>query len=513
MLVIFLAVIGPWLYLRRKKKKRLKAFGEGLADTLQLMSGSLSAGLSLSQSVDTIVREGNESIATEFRRVVIESRLGVTIEDALEGVASRMQSRDFGWVVMAIRIQREVGGNLAELLLTVAATLREREYLRRHVRALSAEGRLSCYVLGGLPPGFLAYLTLTKPDYVAPMYSTPIGWVLCWGHGAPVGGRHPLDVQGLEGGRVMNMILPVGFGLIFVALFLVFASVGGLTQERSGVNRSIAVLEALTAAPAEMKVELEPSFSDRVLFPLLARTQAMGRRLTPEDANDRIREKLDLAGNPSGWTVERVMAGKVVGFAAGLMVSLVVALSMRLGFVPTLAVVVVASLVGYLAPNMYLYQRAHDRAESLQRALPDAIDLLTISVESGLGFDAACAQVSKNTEGPLAQEFARMLQEMQIGRGRSEALRSLAERTSLPDLRSFVSAMVQADAFGIPVGQVLRVQSSEIRVKRRQWAEEQAQKVPVKILVPLIFCILPCLFIAVLGPAGISLMENFSGKL
>jgi tight adherence protein C len=147
----------------------------------------------------------------------------------------------------------------------------------------------------------------------------------------------------------------------------------------------------------------------------------------------------------------------------------------------------------------------------MQRALPDAIDLLTISVESGLGFDAAVAQVARNTEGPLAEEFARMLQEMQIGRGRSDALRSLAERTNLPDMRGFVSAMVQADAFGIPVGQVLRVQSSEIRVKRRQWAEEMAQKVPVKILVPLIFCILPTLFIAVLGPAGISIMDNFSG--
>ena len=311
----------------------------------------------------------------------------------------------------------------------------------------------------------------------------------------------------------MSVVLLVGFGLIFVALFLVFGAVGGLTKERSGVNRSIAVLEALTAAPAEMKLELDASFSDRVLFPLLARTQRMGRRLTPEDASDRIREKLDTAGNPKGWTVERVMAGKVLGFAAGLMVSLAIALAMRLGFLPTLGVVVVASLAGYLAPNMYLYQQTYDRSEKLQRALPDAIDLLTISVESGLGFDAACAQVSKNTEGPLAEEFARMLQEMQIGRGRSEALRSLADRTSIPDLRSFVSAMVQADAFGIPVGQVLRVQSSEIRVKRRQWAEEMAQKVPVKILVPLIFCILPCLFIAVLGPAGISMMENFSGKL
>jgi tight adherence protein B len=178
---VFVALLGPWFYLKRKQKRRLKAFGKALADTLQLMSGSLSAGLSLPQSVDTIVREGAEPIASEFRRVVIESRLGVTIEDALEGIAQRMQSRDFGWVVMAIRIQREVGGNLAELLLTVAATLREREYLRRHVHALSAEGRLSCYVLGGLPPGFLAYLALSKPDYVEPLFTTPIGWMMCIG--------------------------------------------------------------------------------------------------------------------------------------------------------------------------------------------------------------------------------------------------------------------------------------------------------------------------------------------
>ncbi|MCW2806151.1 MAG: type secretion system family protein [Marmoricola sp.] len=310
-----------------------------------------------------------------------------------------------------------------------------------------------------------------------------------------------------------NVMLPLAFGMIFLALFLVFAAIGGLTKERAGVGRSIAVLEALTSAPDEMKGELDSSFTERVLFPLLTRTQTMGRRLTPEDASERIREKLELAGNPFGWTVERVMAGKVVGFAAALVVSLTLALIMGLSFLTTLGFVVIVSLVGYMAPNMYLYQQTFDRSEKLQRALPDAIDLLTISVESGLGFDAACAQVARNTEGPLSEEFARMLQEMQIGRGRSEALRSLAERTNLPDLRSFVSAMVQADAFGIPVGQVLRVQSSEIRVKRRQWAEEMAQKVPVKILVPLIFCILPCLFIAVLGPAGISIMNSFSGKL
>jgi tight adherence protein B len=128
--------------------------------------------------VDTIVREGNEPIAGEFRRVVIESRLGVPLEDSMDGVAERMESRDWEWVVMAIRIQREVGGNLAELLLGVAETLRERDYLRRHVRALSAEGRLSCYILGGLPPGFLVFLTVSKPDYVYPLYHTPLGYIL-----------------------------------------------------------------------------------------------------------------------------------------------------------------------------------------------------------------------------------------------------------------------------------------------------------------------------------------------
>ena len=309
------------------------------------------------------------------------------------------------------------------------------------------------------------------------------------------------------------MVLLLGVACIFAALFVTFAAIGGLTSETPGVNRSLSVLEALTKAPEQMRNELDLPFVDRVLAPLLSRVQGITRRLTPTDASDRIRQKLDLAGNPPGMTVERVNGLKVLGFGGALVGSLVLSTVMSLSLTVTLVFVIGASLAGYLGPNMFLYQRAYDRAEKLRRALPDAIDLLTISVESGLGFDAAVAQVARNTEGPLADEFARMLQEMQIGLSRTDALRSLAERTNLPDLRAFVSAMVQADAFGIPIGQVLRVQSSEIRVKRRQWAEEAAQKVPVKILIPLIFCILPCLFIAVLGPAGIAIMSSFKGHL
>jgi tight adherence protein C len=174
-----------------------------------------------------------------------------------------------------------------------------------------------------------------------------------------------------------------------------------------------------------------------------------------------------------------------------------------------LLVVVGGAVLGFFSPGLYLYQRAYDRSERIRRDLSGALDLLTISVEAGLGFDAAVQQVARNTEGPLADELARVLREMQLGQGRAQALRALAERTTVAELRGFVGAMVQADVLGIPIAQVLRVQSAEIRVKRRQHAEERAQQVPVKMTVPLIFCILPCLFVVVLGPAVLNIMDTF----
>ena len=305
-------------------------------------------------------------------------------------------------------------------------------------------------------------------------------------------------------------LLVIGIAGIFTALLLSLTAIGVFTNEARGVSKSLAVVEAFSAAPHAMQKELQPSFQDRVMAPLLDRFVAMGKRITPADYADRIRKKLDIAGNPSGWTVDRVISLKFIGLVGGAVGGLVFSLLVGFGLGPLLAVAVMGTVAGYFGPNFYLYQKGYDRTAQMQRALPDALDLLVISVEAGLGFDSALSQVARNTEGPLANEFARVLQEMQIGLGRSNALRALAERSTLPDLRSFASAMVQADSFGIPVGQVLRVQSDEIRVKRRQRAEEQAQKVPVKILLPLMACILPCLFIVVIGPAAISLMGAFS---
>jgi tight adherence protein C len=304
-------------------------------------------------------------------------------------------------------------------------------------------------------------------------------------------------------------LLVVGIVGIFVALTLSLAAVGVFSNEARGVSKSLAVVEAFSAAPAAMQQELEPSFQDRVLAPLLDRFVTLGKKITPADYADRIRKKLDIAGNPPGWTVDRVVSLKFVGVVGGAAVGLLLSLVVGMGVAPLLAITAGAAAAGYFGPNLYLYQKGYDRTAQMQRALPDAIDLLVISVEAGLAFDSAMAQVARNTQGPLANEFARVLQEMQIGLGRSNALRALAERTTLPDLRSFASAMVQADSFGIPIGQVLRVQSQEIRVKRRQRAEELAQKVPVKILMPLMGCILPVLFIVVVGPAAIGIMAMF----
>jgi tight adherence protein C len=165
----------------------------------------------------------------------------------------------------------------------------------------------------------------------------------------------------------------------------------------------------------------------------------------------------------------------------------------------------VAGLAGFFLPDVLLYNTGTKRQENVQRALPDALDMMTVCVEAGLGFDASLAQVARNTTGPLAAECARVLQEMQFGKSRIQALRSMAERTTVAELRMLVSALVQASELGIPVATVLREQALEMRVRRRQRAEESAQKVTVKILVPLIFCLFPALMIIVIGPGALSI--------
>ena len=302
-------------------------------------------------------------------------------------------------------------------------------------------------------------------------------------------------------------VLYVGLLGVFAGVAILLTAVGGLTTERATVARSLAAVEAIESAPKSMRPELDPSFSDRVLTPAWARLIRIGRRFTPMGRAERLRVKLELAGNPVGWDVDRVLASKALGLIVGIAIGVGVPLLVG-NFLWAVLFGVALGFLGFYAADLMLYQVAYNRTDAITKSLPDALDMLMISVESGLGFDAALAQVAKNTTGPLAEELFRVLQEMQLGTGRADALRGLVDRTDVSDLRTFVTAMLQADTLGIPIANVLRVQAKEMRLKRSQRAEEQAQKVPVKILFPLIFFILPSLFVIILGPAAISIYDT-----
>jgi tight adherence protein C len=309
-----------------------------------------------------------------------------------------------------------------------------------------------------------------------------------------------------------SLVLVFGLAAIFLAVVLLLIAFGVLSSERAGVGRSLAAVEAIQSAPSSMvRSELDKPFGERVLSPLFERLTSGGGRLTANGQKMAIRRRLDLAGNPEGWDVDRVLAFKMLGLIAFALVSAAFALLFGWSLAVAIGAIALGAAVGFFVPDMFLYQMSYERTERMRRELPDALDLLTISVEAGMSFDGALSQVAKNSEGPLAGEFFRVLQEMQIGVGRTDAIRAMGERTDLADLRQFATAMVQADAFGIPIANVLRVQAKEMRIKRSQAAEEAAQKVPVKILFPLIFCILPSLFVVILGPAAINILHNLFG--
>ena len=258
--------------------------------------------------------------------------------------------------------------------------------------------------------------------------------------------------------------------------------------------------------------QLKSSSLERLIFPFTAKVISSITRHTPLDLYRRVNRLIELAGNPPSLTAERIVAFKIVFGIVGVVVGILVApLLPFTGFAVPVVTVGVFALAGYTFPSAGLAARASKRQKEIRKALPDTMDLLTISVEAGLGFDAALAQVVKNVPGPLSEEIARMLQEMQIGVTRAEALRHLNDRTDVPELDGFVLSMIQADKYGVGVAKVLRAQSTELRQKRRQRAEEVAQKVPLKLLFPMIFLVLPALFIVILGPGAIHVYETFFG--
>jgi tight adherence protein C len=308
----------------------------------------------------------------------------------------------------------------------------------------------------------------------------------------------------------------LAIGCLFLAIVMVGVFVDQTMTEK---RRAVRLLESQVTGPAGhadaavdiREQEMSENFGTRVLVPVVSRAGRVAKRVTPLDARDRIAKKLVVAGSPAGWDAERVLAFKIIGAVVGFVGSLV--LGSMIGLSPFLHIVVIGLLTcaGFLAPDSILSNRVQERQKEILRTLSDTLDLLTISVEAGLSLNAAMAQVVRNVPGVLSSEFARMLQEIQLGVPRSDAFRHLAERTDVEELNAFTLAMIQADVFGVSISSVLRTQAEQLRIKRRQSIEAKAQQTPVKIVFPLVLCVLPALFVVIVGPGAIQIFNSFLG--
>lgn len=297
----------------------------------------------------------------------------------------------------------------------------------------------------------------------------------------------------------------------FAAVLLGAFAVNDYVLERRRVYRQLRTMEAYQIDPAQVRArELAVGASSRLWAPAARRLGELGRRLTPAGVVDRLRQDLVYAGSPANWDAERILAVKLVLTAGLLLLSFLLSVTGTLDAARVVAAFFVAGFMGWFAPDLILRSRARQRQDQIRRTLPDSLDLMSITVEAGLGFDAALQRVAREVKGPLGEEMFRVVQEMQLGKSRREALRGLGDRSSVPELKEFVLAMIQADIFGIAIAQVLHVQAEEMRIKRRQQVEERAMKVPVKMIFPLIMCILPATFIVLTGPAILRIYDFFT---
>jgi tight adherence protein C len=303
---------------------------------------------------------------------------------------------------------------------------------------------------------------------------------------------------------------------MFMLLIIAIAGVLGLVvytvltdmEEKAVVRQSLRQLEGYEVDNVRDQELLVP-FHERALLPVLSGLTGLGQRFSPGGYVESVRNKFIYAGEASADTVDRFLAIRVATVVLVPLWFLFVLFFMPVTGMMRLAALGLGGLVLILGPDAILARRVEERQTTMQRMLPDILDLLVISVEAGLGFEQALDRTVVAVPGPLSDEFARMLGELRAGSSRADAMRALETRTTVPEIRSFVLAILQADTFGVSIGRVLRSQADEMRIKRRQIAQEKAQKAPVKMLIPMVFCIFPALFVVVLGPAMINIYRNF----
>ncbi|MEW6105279.1 MAG: type II secretion system F family protein [Bacillota bacterium] len=297
--------------------------------------------------------------------------------------------------------------------------------------------------------------------------------------------------------------------LVFVSITAIAMWSMGVGRREPSADERLKRLAVLTRVPSEREKRLARPLGERLFGPVVQFINNLIISVTPKHVVDAVREKLDVTGNPWNMTPGDYILMRVIT----LVIIPVAVFGLTLGIGPSTAVLLafVAAALGWLVPEMMMQSKKKEREKQIRKSLPDVLDLLTVSVEAGLGFDAALAKVVERKKGPLADEFALLLQEIRMGKPRRDALREVSERVKIDDITSFIASVIQADQLGMSIANILRIQSAQVRTKRRQQAEEAAMKAPIKMLFPLIFFIFPTLFVVLLGPAIIQVAMTFMG--
>jgi tight adherence protein C len=297
--------------------------------------------------------------------------------------------------------------------------------------------------------------------------------------------------------------------ILVIAAILIFL---GIRQSRQpdALEERLEQFGTLERPPSLEEIEMSQPFSERILLPVLRAIAQFVSRFTPRQSMESVQHQLDLAGNPYGWGPTEYLGIRGVVFVMFAAIAGLIFFVSPLAGTRKLLVSGVSLVAGFAMPMLWLRTKISRRQRSIVKSLPDALDLLTICVEAGLGFDAAMAKVAEKWEDELSAAFMRVIQEIQLGKLRREALRDMANRMEVPDVSTFIAAIIQADQLGVSIARVLRIQSDQMRVRRRQRAEEQARAATLKILPPVVFFIFPALLVVLLGPAIIT-FKNMQG--
>ena len=304
----------------------------------------------------------------------------------------------------------------------------------------------------------------------------------------------------------LTIVLLVGGFVVALVAILILSM-----RQSSGSDELTARLEefASRSEPVSLEeLELSRPFADRIINPILKGLAGFVTRFTPANTVESTHHQLELAGRPNNWGPTEFFG---VRAGAAILLAVIGFLLMSVAgqpFLYRLGAVAVGFLLGYLLPAMWLGGKIRGRQTEIVKSLPDALDLLTICVEAGLGFDAAMAKVAEKWDNALSQAFARAIQETRLGKLRREALREMEQNMEVPDVTSFVAAVIQADQLGVSMAKVMRIQSEQMRIKRRQRAEYKAHQAPIKMLFPLVFLIFPAIYIVLLGPATLVIKES-----